>query len=84
MFEDLSKEIVVSQGGPSSSNQSSGSNARSQNQIQPTSPRGGTTPINMAGVDNTLRLPEFQGIGSGDLKKTLVCLRDNLGLKECI
>jgi hypothetical protein len=38
---------------------------------QPTSPRGGTTQKNMAGVDNTLRLLEFQGVGSEDLEQHL-------------
>jgi hypothetical protein len=70
--EDLSKELIVSKGGQSSSNQSSGSSAQSQS--QPTSPRGGTTQRNMAGVDNTLRLPEFQGVGSEDPEQHLfVC-----------
>jgi hypothetical protein len=74
--EDLSKSLIVSQGGQSSSNQSSGSSvqSQSQNQSQPTSPRGGTTQRNMAGVDNTLRLPEFQGVGSEDPEQHLfVC-----------
>jgi hypothetical protein len=71
--EDLSKPIVVIQGGPSSSNQSSESSAQSQNhnQNQLTSPTRGNTQINMAGVDNTLRLPEFQGFRSEDLEQQL-------------
>jgi hypothetical protein len=73
-FEYFSKEIVVSQGGLSSSSQNSGSSVQSQNQSQPTSPRGGTTSNNMVRVDNTLRLPEFQGIGSEDPEQHLfVC-----------
>jgi len=40
-FEDFSKAFIVSKGGKSSSSQSSGNNEQSQ--IQPTSPRGGTT-----------------------------------------
>jgi hypothetical protein len=37
----------------------------------PTSPRGGTTLNNMDGVDNTLRSPQFQGIGSEDPEQHL-------------
>jgi hypothetical protein len=50
--EYLSKSIVVIQGELSSSSHRSGSSveSQSQNQIQPTSPRGGTTQSNMAGV----------------------------------
>jgi hypothetical protein len=58
----FSKSIVVIQGGQSSSSsQNSGSSAQSQNhnQIQSTSPRGGTTQRNMVGVDNTLIIHEF-------------------------
>jgi hypothetical protein len=65
-FEDLSKAIVVSQRGHNSSSQNNGSSAQSQNQSPPTSPRGGNTQTNMAGVDNTLRLLEFKGVGSED------------------
>jgi hypothetical protein len=76
-FEDLSKSIIVSQGVQSSSSQNSGSSAQSQSQNQspPTSPRGGTTQANMAGVDNTLRLPEFKGVGSEDLNNTCLCAK---------
>jgi hypothetical protein len=71
-FEDLSKALIVSRGRHSSSSQSSGSSASSQS--QPTSPRGGTTQNNMVGLDNTLRLPEFQGVGSEDPEQHLfVC-----------
>jgi hypothetical protein len=71
-FEDLSKELIVSKGRQSSSSKSSGSNVMSQS--QPTLPRGGTTKNNMAGLDNTLRLPEFQGVGSEDPEQhLLVC-----------
>jgi hypothetical protein len=83
MFEDLSKEIVVSQGGSSSSSQNSGSSVQSQNQSQPTSPRGGTTSNNMVGVDNTLRLPEFQGIGSEDPEQHLFVCEMIWACKEC-
>jgi hypothetical protein len=75
-FEDLSKSIIVSQGVQSSSSQNSGSSvqSQSQNQSPPTSPRGGTTQANMVGVDNTLRLPEFKGVGSEDPEQHLfVC-----------
>jgi hypothetical protein len=54
IIEDLSKTIVVSQGGQSSSNLSNGSSAQSQ--IQPTSLRRGNTQSNMTGADNTLRV----------------------------
>jgi hypothetical protein len=71
-FEDLSKALIVSRGSQNSSSQSSGSSASSQS--QPTSSRGGTTQNNMAGLDNTLRLPEFQGVGSEDPEQHLfVC-----------
>jgi hypothetical protein len=76
IVEDLSKVIVVSQGGQSSSNQSNGISAWSQslNHSQPTLPRRGNIQRNMIGVDNTLRLPEFQGVGSEDPKQHLfVC-----------
>jgi hypothetical protein len=75
-FESFSKSIVVIQGGQSSSSHNSGSSvqSQSQNQSQPTSPRGGNTQSNMAGVDNILRLPEFQGVGSEDPEQHLfVC-----------
>jgi hypothetical protein len=64
-FEYLSKAIVVSHGGKSSSSQNSGISAQtqSQNQSPPTSPRGGTTKSNMEGLDNTLRILEFKGVG---------------------
>jgi hypothetical protein len=64
IVEDLSKELIVSKEGHSSSNQSNESSAQSQS--QPTSPRGGTTQSNMEGVYNNLRLSKFQGVGSQD------------------
>jgi hypothetical protein len=69
--EDLSKSIIVSQGGQSINSQNSGSSVRSQsqNQSQPASPRGGTTQSNMVGVDNTPILPQCQGVGSADLEQ---------------
>jgi hypothetical protein len=71
-FKDLSKSLVVSGGSQKSSSQRFGNNASSQS--QPVSPRGGMTHNNMEGVDNTLRLPEFWGIGSEDPEKHLfVC-----------
>jgi hypothetical protein len=63
-FEDLSKVLIVSKGGQSSSSQSSRSSAPSQS--QPTSLRGGMSQNNMAGIYNTLRLLDFQGVGSED------------------
>jgi hypothetical protein len=70
-FEDLSKSIIVSQGVQSVNSQSSGSSTKNQNQGPPTSPRGGNTQTNMAGIDNTLRLLEFKGVGLEDLKQYL-------------
>jgi hypothetical protein len=75
-FEDLSKAIIVSQGVHSSSSQNCGSSVHSQSQTQspPTSPRRGTTQANMVGVDNTLRLLEFKGVGLEDSEQHLfVC-----------
>jgi hypothetical protein len=74
--EYLSKVIIVSQGVHSSSSQNSGSSAQSQSKnLSPLeSPRGGTTQANMVGIDNTLRLLEFKGVGSKDSKQHLfVC-----------
>jgi hypothetical protein len=68
-FEDLSKSLIVSKGGKSSSDQSSGSGVQSQS--QPISPRGGTTQRNMERVEKTLIFPEFQGVGSKDTKQNL-------------
>jgi hypothetical protein len=48
---------------------SSGISVQSQNQSQPNSPSGGNTQIHMEGVENTLRLSEFQGIQSKDLEQ---------------
>jgi hypothetical protein len=48
--------------------------ASTSSQSQPTSPGGGTTQNTMAGLDNTLRMPEFQGVGSEDPEQHLfVC-----------
>jgi hypothetical protein len=67
----LSKVIIISQGVHSSSIHNSGSSTQSQNQSPPTSPRGGNTKTNMEGIDNTLRLPKFKGVGSEDLEQHL-------------
>ena len=69
----MSKVIVFSQGGHNSSIQNSESSAQNQNQNQspPVSPRGGNTQTNMVGIDNTLRLPEFKGVGLEDLEQHL-------------
>jgi hypothetical protein len=56
----LSREIVVS-GGSQNNSQNSGSSTT--NQSQSTSPKVSTTQNTMAGIDNTLRMPEFQGVG---------------------
>jgi hypothetical protein len=74
-FEDLSKAIIVSQGGQNSTSRNSGSSVQSQNQSVPTSPRGGNTQTNMVGIDNTLRLPEFKGVGSEDPNNTCLSAR---------
>jgi hypothetical protein len=67
----LSREIVVS-GGSQNNSQNSGSSTT--NQSQSTSPKVSTTQNTMAGIDNTLRMPEFQGAGSEDPEKHLfVC-----------
>jgi hypothetical protein len=43
-------------------------------QIHPTRSGGDTTQNTMAGLDNTLRIPEFQGVGLEDPKHHLfVC-----------
>jgi hypothetical protein len=71
-FEYLSKELIVSRGRQNNSIQSSGSSVSIQS--QPTSPGGGTTQNTMAGLDNTLRMPEFQGVGLEDPEQHLfVC-----------
>jgi hypothetical protein len=71
-FEDFSKALVIRRGKQISSIQISGSSTSSQ--IHPTSPRGGITQNNMVGLDNTLTLFEFQGVGSEDLDQHLfVC-----------
>jgi hypothetical protein len=70
-FEDLSKAIIVIQGGHNNTSRNSGSSAQSQNQSVPTSPRGGNTQTNMVGIDNTLRLLEFKGVGSEDPEQHL-------------
>jgi len=62
IFEELSKALVVTQGGKRSSNQSSRRSVHTQSQIA--SPRSGMTQRNMEVVENTIRLPEFQGFGS--------------------
>jgi hypothetical protein len=73
-FEDLSRAIIVSQGGKNNSSQNSRSSTQIQNQSPPTSLRGDNTQTNMVGIDNTLRLPEFKGVGSEDPKQHLfVC-----------
>jgi hypothetical protein len=44
------------------------------NQSQSTSPKVSTTQNTMVGIDNTLRMPEFQGVGSEDPEQHLfVC-----------
>jgi hypothetical protein len=63
-FEDLSRELVISRGSQRNSNQRNSSSTINQN--QPVSLGRGPTHNNMEGVDNTLRLPEFKGIGSED------------------
>jgi hypothetical protein len=63
----LSNSILVSGG-----SKNSGSTAT--NQSQSTSPRVSTTHNTMEGIDHTLRMPEFQGVGSEDPEKHLfVC-----------
>jgi hypothetical protein len=67
--EDLSKALVVSGVNKNSNSQINRGNTTSQN--QPTSPRGGATKNNMAMIENTLRLPEFQGVGSEESEQHL-------------
>jgi hypothetical protein len=67
----LSRSIVNS-GGSQKNGQNRG--IRSVNQSHSTSPKVITTHNTMIGIDNTLRIIEFQGAGSEDLEKHLfVC-----------
>jgi len=71
-FEYFLKVLIVSGGRKSISIQRRGISVLSHS--QPTSPRGVTTQNNMVGLDNTLRLPKFQGVGSEDPEQRMfVC-----------
>jgi hypothetical protein len=72
MFEYLTREIVINRGSMGKNNQSNSSNTINQNQT--ISLGRGPTLNNMVGVDNTLILLEFKGIGSKELEQHMfVC-----------
>jgi len=72
--ELFSKDSIVIQGVQNSGSKNSRSSTHIQNQSPPTSLRRENTKTKIEGIDNTLILPEFKGVGSEDPEQHLfVC-----------